>query len=285
MSRLNLLKFAPFRNLIAALVLASASIAVAQPSPQAIHAFDSYVSTVESRLAAKHQSPQSHLANFAPSSTQDNRLRSGDILVERLTPASVEIPGAKLHHWRASAFAPGATPAGFERLMKNFAVYPQIFSPQVIAANAVSLDPNHFQATLRVQQRHAITVVMDTTYDVTFLRLDARHIFSTSRSTRIAEIASPNSPSEHPLAPGEEHGFLWRQNTYWTCEERDGGLYLQVESVSLTRNIPTGLGWALRPFVESVPRESLEFTLRSTVTALKSTPHSAAQLASTRPAN
>ena len=62
---------------------------------------------------------------------------------------------------------------------------------------------------------------------------------------------------------------MWRLNTYWSYEERDGGLYLQIESVSLSRSIPTGLGWAIGPFVESVPRESLEFTLHKTCEALK----------------
>jgi len=46
-------------------------------------------------------------------------------------------------------------------------------------------------------------------------------------------------------------------------------LYLQVEAVSLTRSVPRGLGWAIGPYVESVPRESLEFTLRSAVKALR----------------
>ena len=71
------------------------------------------------------------------------------------------------------------------------------------------------------------------------------------------------------LGPDEEHGFLWRMNTYWSFEERDGRLLMQIESVSLTRSIPRGLGWAVRPFVESVPRESLEFTLRSVGRALR----------------
>jgi hypothetical protein len=71
------------------------------------------------------------------------------------------------------------------------------------------------------------------------------------------------------LNSSEEHGFLWRLNTYWTYEERDGGLYMQIESVSLSRSIPVGLGWALRPYVESVPRESLEFTLRSARNAIR----------------
>jgi hypothetical protein len=62
---------------------------------------------------------------------------------------------------------------------------------------------------------------------------------------------------------------MWRLNTYWSYEERDGGLYLQVEAVSLTRSVPRGLGWAIGPYVERVPRESLEFTLRSAVKALR----------------
>ena len=122
---------------------------------------------------------------------------------------------------------------------------------------------------MRVRQKHVITVVMDTSYDITFGRLDARHGYSVSRSTRISEIDSPGTGRERVLSSEEEHGFLWRLNTYWSYEERDGGLYMQVESVSLTRSIPTGLGWAVRPYVESVPRESLEFTLRAVCDGLK----------------
>jgi galactose mutarotase-like enzyme len=96
-----------------------------------------------------------------------------------------------------------------------------------------------------------------------------QHGYSLSRSTQISEIAAAGTASERALSAGEEHGFLWRLNTYWSYEERDGGLYMQIESVSLTRSIPLGLGWAIGPFVEKVPRESLEFTLDSTCKALR----------------
>jgi hypothetical protein len=122
---------------------------------------------------------------------------------------------------------------------------------------------------MRVRQQHVITVVMDTAYDIAFGRLDAQHGYSISRSTRISEIDAPGTRTERALSSKEEHGFLWRLNTYWSYEERDGGLYMQIESVSLTRSIPNGLGWAVAPFVKSVPRESLEFTLRSTCNALR----------------
>jgi hypothetical protein len=85
----------------------------------------------------------------------------------------------------------------------------------------------------------------------------------------VYEIAAAGTAAERPLSAAEEHGFVWRQNTYWSWVERDGGLYVQVESVSLSRSIPTGLGWAVGPFVESVPRESLEFTLQRACAALR----------------
>ena len=253
---------------IGLLLLARPNHAAAEPTPASVAAFNSYIGAVESRLAQQHRSQNGFLAS-APSQA-DLRLRRGELIVERLTPsAGVDLPGAMLHHWRGTAFAPGAKAADFERMMQDFKAYPQHFSPQVLQASVQAHQGDWLQATMRVRQKHVLTVVMDTSYDILFGRLDAKHGFSTSRSTRIAEIDAPGTSAERALSSSEEHGFLWRQNTYWSYEERDGGLYMQVESISLTRSIPAGLGWAVGPFVKSVPRESLEFTLRSTCNALR----------------
>ena len=184
---------------------------------------------------------------------------------------------AGLPHWPATLatllFAAGcvagATGVDFERLMRNFGEYPSRFAPQVVSAKVLSQHGDQYQVMMRVRQKHVITVVMDTAYEVTFGRVDARRGFSTSRSTRVTEIADAGTPQERALAPDEEHGFLWRQNTYWSYEERDGGLYMQIESVSLSRGIPRGLGWVIGPYVQSVPRESLEFTLGRVKEALR----------------
>jgi hypothetical protein len=238
------------------------------PSAGAVAAFNSYTSGVESRLGQQHRLADAFPASGAPRSMA--RLRGGELIVEEVTPSGgTALPGALLHHWRGSAFAPGATAADFERLMKNFDDYPENFSPQVIQARVISQKGDDLQTLMRVRQKHVITVVMDTAYDVTFGRLDERHGYSISRSTRISEIGSPGTGAERELSADEAHGFLWRLNTYWSYEEKDGGLYMQIETVSLTRSIPRGLGWAVQPFVESIPRESLEFTLRSTCNGLR----------------
>lgn len=244
------------------------------PAPAAVNAFNAYAGTVELRLRQQHQRPDSFLASVETDAAKDERLRNRQVIVEQLTRGKdAELPGALLHHWRGTAFVQGATAADFERLMKNFKRYPQTFAPQVVRASILTPEKdgvlNHFMATMRVRQHHVITVVMDPTYDIRFGRLDAQHGYSISRSTKIAEIEAPGTAREHPLSESEEHGFLWRMNTYWSYEERDGGLYMQVESISLTRGIPAGLGWVVRPYVESVPRESLEFTLHAACNALR----------------
>jgi hypothetical protein len=204
------------------------------------------------------------------------RMRRGEVIVEMLTPpAGSKLPGAGLqeallHHWRGTAFAPGAGAEDIERLLRNFDGYPKYFSPQVVKAGLIAQDGDAVQGWMRVRERHVMTVVMDSTYDVRFGRLDAQHGYSASRSTRITEVDAAGTSAERTLGPSEEHGFLWRMNTYWSWEERDGGVYVQVESVSLTRSIPRGLGWAVGPFVESIPRESLEFTLRAACNAVRS---------------
>ena len=249
--------------------LTAPTCAKAEPTPEATAAFNAYVKTVESRLAQQHQSRDGFLA---PPLTSQNekRLQQGELIIEPITPdTGSALPGALLHDWRGIAFAPGATVGDFERVMKNINAYGQYFSPQVLQGKLLGQQGERLQAFLRVRQHHVITVVMDTTYDITFGRLDAQHGYSLSRSTKVSEIESPGTAGEHIVPANEEHGFLWRQNTYWTYEERDGGLYMQIESVSLSRSVPTGLGWIVQPFIEKIPRESLEFTLRSTCNALR----------------
>jgi len=230
-------------------------ILTAEPAPSAISAFNSYTQAVELRLARQHRAPDTFLAHSVTS--------YGEPIVENLTPSRADFPGALLHHWRGTAFVAGAKAAAFELLLRDVSSWPQTFSPEVLKAAVVAQSGDRMEVWMRVRQRHVITVVTDTTCDISFGRLDPRHGYSISRSTRVAEIDSPRAGAERALDAGEEHGFLWRLNTYWSYEERDGGLYLQIESVSLSRSIPPGLGWVIRPYVESIPRESLEFTLHA----------------------
>jgi hypothetical protein len=202
----------------------------AEPSGAAISSFNAYVASIEARLAQQHSSAAAFLAP-----NHDAQPDPSQPIIEKLTPdPSPVAAGAMLHHWRGTAFVAGAKAADFDRLLRDLPDYPRYFAPQVLTAALLSGQGDHLHAAMRVRQHHVLTVVLDTDYEIDFGSLDDRHL-----------------------------------NTYWSYEERPEGLYLQVESISLTRSIPAGLGWAIGPFVESIPRESLEFTLQSAAKALR----------------
>ena len=66
------------------------------------------------------------------------------------------------------------------------------------------------------------------------------------------------------MAVGEDGGYLWRMNLYWRLEQEDDGVFAECHSLSLSRDIPRGVGWIVKPFVRSMPRESLEKSLQAT---------------------
>jgi hypothetical protein len=236
---------------------------LADPPREATAAFDAYCRGLDQRLIAQHATGASFLAS------PDSIPHPGELHIERVTASPNIATGARLDHWRGTTFVPGATAAAFEDLLRNFSAYPTTFSPEVLSARATPLSRDHLLATMRVRQHHVITVVMDATYDVTFAESTPQRGYSRSRSTSITEIDSAGTPREHPLSPAQEHGFLWRLNTWWSWEERDGGLAIQIETVSLSRSVPRGLGWIVGPYVDSIPRESLEFTLTHARDALQ----------------
>jgi hypothetical protein len=118
--------------------------------------------------------------------------------------------------------------------------------------------------------KKVITVVVNTENEARFARLGSDRAQSRIYSLRVAEVADSGTPQEHERPVGHDGGFLWRLYTYWRFLERDGGTYVQCEAISLTRGIPFVFEWLIGPFVTSVPRESLTFTLEATRKALAS---------------
>jgi hypothetical protein len=238
-----------------------------EPAPAAATAtYDAYIAKVEAALAPQHQSTGVSLKGVDLA-----QLRGGHAVVEQINPSQTgKLPGALLYHWRGTAFVPDAHAADFERIMKDYAAYPQTFSPEMLQAHVLSHNEDHYVATMRVRQKHIITAVLDITYDITYGHgSEAGSGYTNSRSTKIVEIDQAGTPQEKALSPDEDHGYLWRQNTYWSYEEKDGGLYIQLESISLSRSFPAALGWAVGSFTKSIPRETLDFTLGAMTKALR----------------
>jgi hypothetical protein len=201
------------------------------------------------------------------------RLRQREVVIEKQGETPSKVQGGLIHDWVGLILIPKTTVADVLALVQDYDHSVHYYTPDVTQSRLVSHTGDEFKVFLRLKKHKVITVVLDTEYEVHYGRLDPAHQYSFSRSTRVSEIADSGTPNEHSLPPGKDHGFMWRLNSYWAFEQIEEGVLIECEAVSLTRDIPTGVGWMIGPFVNSIPRESLEFTLNATWKALTHQQH------------
>lgn len=198
------------------------------------------------------------------------RVRSGEVAAEFCSgegPAAV--PSGLIHDWIGAARAEGATVEAMLRLIQNYDHHSEIYQPEVTASKLLSRKDNDFEIYLRLRKKKIITVVLDTEHHVEYRPAGKARWTCRSYTTRVAEVEHAGKPNEEVLAPDTGYGFLWRLYSYWRFEERDGGVDFECRAVSLTRDIPTGLGWIIEPMIEKLPKESLMHTLECTRQGLR----------------
>jgi hypothetical protein len=249
-----------------------------------LEAFKRYAQVTEARIDKELTRPAAFLyIEGLPEPRHSETLasvRRGDIYMERLqtedaSGSAIEAPGGLIHHWIGAVFIPGSTLPQVLDLVQDYDQHQSMYQPEVVRSRLIKHEGNYFQIYYRLRKKKVITVTLNTNHDVHYIPVDATHCHSSSVATRIAEVANAGQPGEYEKPIGHDGGFLWRMNSYWRFEEKDRGVYVEVESISLTRDIPTGLGWLIKPFVTSIPRESLLMTLGSTRSAVETRIHSA----------
>jgi hypothetical protein len=240
------------------MLTALAGVTQVELKKETADAFDSYIRATESRLQVQIRGGSFLWVDGAPERKQ--RVHMGLVISEPLIgKGDREIPDGLIHDWIGAVFIPGATLAATLRLVEDYDNHKRIYQPEVIDSKLLSRDGNDYKIFMRLLKKKILTVVLNTYHDVHYTQLDEKRWYSRSSSTRIAEVERGRE-----LPPGQDHGFLWRLNSYWRFEERDGGVYVECEAISLTRNVPLGFGWLVNPIIRSLPQESLASTLRAT---------------------
>ena len=246
----------------------AAAAAAADLQNRTIQAFDRYVRLTEARLSG---SGAFLWIDGLPDARRREALevvRRKELSIERLETRDngreIDVPGGMIHHWVGTAFVPSASIDDALALLQNYDAHQRIYAPTVAASKLRSRDGDRFTFFLRFVMKKVITVVINSEHEAVFRRPAADRAEGWIHSTRIAEVENAGQSTEREKPIGQDGGYLWRLNTYWRLLARDGGLYIHCESVTLSRGIPAGFGWLVGPFVTSIPRESLTFTLETT---------------------
>ena len=242
---------------------------------ETILSFNHYVQLVESRLNDDLRNGNFLYVDSFPSDTRGpiiEQIRHGEYYIQELSiqenGLSVPVPYGLIHHWIGIEFIPGATYAQTMAILLDFDRQAQIYKPDVRRSKLLSIDGNRSKIYLQYYKKSLVTAVLNAEFNTEYRPLGNFRGETRSYSTRIAEIQDFGEPEEKELPVGKDHGYMWRLNSYWRIEEKDGGVYVQVESVALSRRIPSVFAWIVEPTVRSLSKAVVRNLLTGTAKAV-----------------
>jgi hypothetical protein len=253
-------------------VLGSTPVRAAELKEKTVAAFDKYAAATEARINSELRpgGPFLYIDSLGTDAMKSSydQLKNGQILVDKVETKgqgiSSDPPDGMIHHWVGLVFIPGVTLSNILPVVQDYEHRAELYKPEVTASHLIWHQGNDYKFFLRLYEKRFTTVVFNTEYVAHWGEVEPKKLYSHSISAKIAEVKDPSRPDGEEWPVGQGRGYLWRLNTYWRFEEKDGGVYLQCEALSLTRDIPYGLGWLLRPLVTKVPRDSLNRALGET---------------------
>jgi hypothetical protein len=236
--------------------------------PRTSEAFDSYVKTVERQLAQRWDGKSSFFASESSPKDKKQLLQGKLVITPGASPNPAEAPDGLIHDWVGAVFIPDTTLEKVLAVLQNFDAHSRIY-PEILRSRMIKRDGNNLTGYWRVERKQQF---VPATYDIEqqaqYQELSKGKWICRDHSTVIREVKDAGSKHESLFPAGEGLGLLWRLNAYWSLEASGGGVMAECRTISLSRGIPSGMGWMIKPFIQNVPRESLTSTLRNTRSAV-----------------
>jgi len=260
---------------------ATQSVRAAELQPDTLIAWNAYVKKADLHMQERAASGLPFLW-MDESGDRAARVRRGEVVVAPVVGQGTEgVPHGLVHDWIGAIFIPGATIDSVLVVVHDYDNYHQMYRPAVTSSRTLACTDTS-QEFQMVWQRKVLFVsaAMQGHYQANDVMLDAHRSYSVAEAAEVREIAAYGHSDERLQPPDTGRGFLWRIRSVARYEERDGGVYLELEAMALTRDIPASLAWMVTPVVNHLSINSLTTTLRQTRDAVISSRGSFEALAS-----
>ncbi len=238
--------------------------------PETLTAWDQYVREANSRMQARLQ-PGGRFLWIDEQPGRTGRVRSGEILVAPIDQRNPQaVPSGLIHDWIAATFIPNVTLGGVQSVIRDYGRYPDYYKPNVIEAKPLKLseDGDRFSMTFLNKSLFEDTALVNE-YQSTSVNLGSGRFYSLSRTTRIQEIDDYGRAGQREMSPDTGSGFIWRLYSISRLEERDGGVYIELEIIALSRDIPSSYRWFVEPIVRRVSKDAMITSLQQTSEAVR----------------
>jgi hypothetical protein len=179
------------------------------------------------------------------------------------------IPSGLIHAWLGAGFVPNATIPDILRVVRDYDSYEQVYKPGVIASKLNGKDGPTDRFFLRFANKSVVAkTALDSEGEASYFRVDEHRWYAYSNTTSIREIEKFGTPEEYKLPEDQGTGLIWRLSSITRLEERDGGVYAELEAYALSRDIPAAFRLFVSPIVRRVSRDSLAASLHQTRVAI-----------------
>jgi len=231
-----------------------------------LQAWDAYVQAV-------HATMEERAAGRSPFLWVDEspdlirRVRGGELLVA--SHDRDKVPQGLIHHWIGAMFLPDVTLDQVVSVLDNYDRYSDFYKPFMAKSAMLERTGDKVNVNLvMVQKAFLVTAAIETESEVQIVRLDANKVYIVSDAVRVREIADYGQPSEHPFPEDRRPGYVWHTVGVTRLEQRDGGVYIEMETVALSRGIPVAFRWLIKPLTDKLPRSIMLQTLKDTQDAV-----------------
>ncbi len=236
------------------LLLAPALSNAAELKHETVEAWEVYVHAAKLRMEQRASGQSPFL--WVDEMRQVQRVRAGEVLV---TPAASDnphkVPHGLIHDWIGAAFVPNAKLDDVMRVLGDYERYKDFYKPLVVKSRLLEQTPDREKVTLlMVKKAFSVTGAVDADNEVQLVKLDGDRVYSLSSSVRVQEIANYGQPSEHALPEGHGPGYVWRTFSVTRLEQRDDGVYVEMEMIAMSRGIPVAFRWMVSPLAERLPQ-------------------------------
>jgi hypothetical protein len=260
-------------NIRLGLVLLSLALTAqaAELKPETVKAWQEYVQSATARMQ-EHLRPASHFLKIDEDQDWAKRVRSGEILVSPGGSQSLKkVPSGLIHDWLGAAFIAHATLNDVLSVVRDYDRYKEFYRPTVIDSRSLARSGREDRFSMVLMNKSLfLKTALDSDYQCSYVRVSDRRSYSVSETTRIQEIENYGVPGQVALREDEGNGFIWRLLSITRFEERDGGVYIELEAIALSRDIPVSFRWIVEPIVRRISRSSLTTSLRQTEGAVRS---------------
>jgi hypothetical protein len=255
------------------LVLGPSLSCAADLQPETVKAWNHYIEQAKLRMNSRLDA-RSHFLWLDEDPARARRVRSGEITVAPVNGSGrTKVSNGLIHDWVGAAFVPNATIENVFSTMDEYSCYKDFYAPTVIDSRLLSHAGTESSFSMRWMRKTLfVTTVLDGDYTANYFRRNETSRYGFAWSTRIQEVANFGQPSEFKLAPGAGSGYIWHVFSISRFEEREGGVYVELEAMALSRSAPASLSWLVNPIINRLSQSALVTSLSQMREAVQTQP-------------